>query len=222
MDSLLKVTVVSIFAEQAGGGPRFWPGDAPLLLQLVLALLVTQFFEYWWHRLSHEHPILWRLHATHHSPQRLYWLNAGRFHPLDTVGSVSVSLLVVICLGAEGDLVVMLGIWVAVHGLYQHCNVDLRLGPLNYIFSMAELHRWHHSRVLEEANANYGNNIILWDLVFGTFYWPQDRQPSSHIGLSDHPNFPTEYWGQVMSPFRWHSSRHDGSQEDSSTGGPSS
>ena len=59
-------------------------------------------------------------------------------------------------------------VWVSVHGLFQHCNVRLRLGPLNYIFSMCELHRWHHSLKLEEANSNYGNNILFWDLVFDT------------------------------------------------------
>ena len=33
--------------------------------------------------MMHEVPWLWRFHATHHSAPRLYWLNAGRFHPLD-------------------------------------------------------------------------------------------------------------------------------------------
>jgi sterol desaturase/sphingolipid hydroxylase (fatty acid hydroxylase superfamily) len=71
------------------------------------------------------------------------------------------------------------------------------------LFSMAELHRWHHSRVLEEANSNYGNNIILWDLIFGTFYHPKDREPSEDVGLSDIPDFPKDYLGQLLSPVRW-------------------
>ncbi len=148
-------------------------------------------------------PLLWRLHATHHSPGRLYWLNASRFHPLDTAGSVALSLGSVSLLGANPDVLLLMAIWIAVHGLFQHCNIKLRLGPLNYIFSMAELHRWHHSLVLEEANANYGNNIIFWDIVFGTMYWPRDRDASENIGLSDLDAFPQGWLGQILSPFRW-------------------
>jgi len=198
---VLLVGVAASLATWAGGG--VWPTHWPLALQLGLALIVGQFFEYWAHRAMHEVPLLWRLHATHHSPGRLYWLNAARFHPLDTFVSVVVSLTPIILLGATREVVILMGTWVAVHGLYQHCNVRLRLGPLNYLFSMAELHRWHHSLVLEEANSNYGNNIILWDLVFGTFYFPRDREPSEHIGLSDMKHFPKGYWGQLLSPFRW-------------------
>ena len=97
----------------------------------------------------------------------------------------------------------LFGTWVVVHGLDQHCNVRLSIGPVNYIFSMAEFHRWNHSLVLKEANANYGNNIILWDLVFGTFFFPKYREPSEQIGLSDIPEFPKRYLDQLLSPFQW-------------------
>jgi sterol desaturase/sphingolipid hydroxylase (fatty acid hydroxylase superfamily) len=90
--------------------------------------------------------------------------------------------------------------------------VRVRLGPLNYLFSMAELHRWHHARDLHEANTNYGSNLIVWDLVFGTFYWPRDRQPPEDIGIPDLPAFPQGYWGQLLSPFRWRAIQSGGGQ----------
>ena len=68
---------------------------------------------------------------------------------------------------------------------------------------MAELHRWHHSRVLEEANANYGNNILLWDLVFGTVYWPRDRDATEAVGFEGDERFPADYLGQLRAPFSW-------------------
>ncbi|PCJ79733.1 MAG: hypothetical protein COA57_15455 [Flavobacteriales bacterium] len=91
----------------------------------------------------------------------------------------------------------------AVHGMFQHCNIHLKLGLLNYVFSMAELHRWHHSLKIEEANTNYGNNIIFWDIVFGTMHYPKDQEASEDIGLSEIENFPEDYLGQVASPFQW-------------------
>lgn len=184
-------------------GFALWPVDWPLLLQLPVAMLLIGFTEYWWHRMSHELPILWRLHATHHSSPRLYWLNAGRFHPLDTFVSYTITVGPLLILGASPELLLFVTLWVSVHGLFQHSNIHLRLGPLNYIFSMAELHRWHHSKSLDEANANYGNNIIFWDIVFGTMYYPKDRAPHSNIGLADMENFPQNYIGQIKSPFEW-------------------
>lgn len=184
-------------------GFSLWPTQWPLLLQLPAAMLLVGFMEYWWHRMCHELPMLWRLHATHHSAPRLYWLNAGRFHPLDTLGSYTLTVGPLLILGAQPQLLLLVTLWVSVHGMFQHCNIHVRLGPLNYIFSMAELHRWHHSRSLEEANANYGNNIIFWDIVFGTMYYPKDRDAHTNIGLADMENFPEDYVGQLKSPFEW-------------------
>jgi sterol desaturase/sphingolipid hydroxylase (fatty acid hydroxylase superfamily) len=209
-ETTLQVILVGAAASLAAtAGGSIWPHDWHLFAQLGLALVVGQFFEYWVHRLMHEVPLLWRLHATHHSPSRLYWLNAARFHPLDTALNLLAALTPILLLGAPAEMMTLLGVWIAVHGMYQHSNIRLRLGPLNYIFSMAELHRWHHSLVLEEANANYGNNIILWDLIFGTFFYPRDREPTDQIGLSDMPDFPQDYLGQLRSPFRWPEAAQD-------------
>jgi sterol desaturase/sphingolipid hydroxylase (fatty acid hydroxylase superfamily) len=202
---LLHVAFITAASEvaNASDGAGLWPSHWPLAAQVGLALLISQFGEYWVHRTMHTVPLLWRLHATHHSPGRLYWLNAARFHPLDTATSYLVGMVPLLTLGVEGEVILLFHVWISVHGMYQHCNVRLKLGPLNYIFSMAELHRWHHSLLIEEANQNYGNNIIFWDLVFGTFYHPKDREASSDIGLSEMPHFPTDYIGQVLSPFQW-------------------
>jgi len=202
---LFLLTVFVGFADdlhQAWGG-TLWPQQWPIVLQLFVAMAISGFGEYWAHRLMHENPWLWRLHATHHSPKRLYFLNASRFHPLDVVLLYTLFFLPLLLLGVPPEVMLLQTVWIMVHGMYQHCNVHLRLGPLNWIFSMAELHRWHHSLKLEEANNNYGNNMLLWDIVFGTVYWPRDRDASADIGISDMPDFPDHWWGQMRSPFSW-------------------
>jgi sterol desaturase/sphingolipid hydroxylase (fatty acid hydroxylase superfamily) len=209
----LRIALLGVairLTELAGGS--LWPHHWPLLVQLIPALLISQFFEYWAHRLLHEVPTLWRFHATHHSPGRLYWLNAARFHPVDAGLLFMVAMTPLLALGAGPEVLVLFTVWVSAHGMFQHCNIRLRLGPLNYIFSMAELHRWHHSLVLEEANSNYGNNILFWDLVFGTVHYPRDRSASSQIGLKDLPDFPGDYIGQVLSPWRWQQLEHRGTE----------
>jgi len=185
------------------GTAKLWPGDASLLVQLPLAMIMAELFQYWSHRLSHTWAPFWRLHATHHSAPRLYFFNAARFHPLDIVIDTTAGLIPLVLLGAPAKVMTLFALATAVLGYLQHSNVRVALGPLNYVFSMAELHRWHHAKNLDEANTNYGSNLILWDLLFGTFFWPRDRQPPETIGIPDLDAFPMTYWGQLVSPLRW-------------------
>jgi sterol desaturase/sphingolipid hydroxylase (fatty acid hydroxylase superfamily) len=95
----------------------------------------------------------------------------------------------------------MLGVVNVAVGLFQHANIDFRLGPLSWIFSVGELHRWHHSTVIDEANRNYGNNFIFWDAVFGTRFLPADRDCPADLGIGR--SFPTTLGAQLAAPFRW-------------------
>jgi len=184
-------------------GAGIWPHSWPLVAQLVPALIIGEFLMYWVHRLAHEWDFLWRFHAVHHSAPRLYFLNAVRFHPVDLAISNYAPFVPLAALGASPELLALFALFSGVHGTFQHANIPIRLGPLNWFFSMAELHRWHHSRRLEEANTNYGQNLIVWDIVFGTRYLPRDREPPEEIGLSGLSAFPMDYWGQLLSPLRW-------------------
>lgn len=186
-------------------GATLWPDRWPLLAQLLLALVIGEIGTYWIHRLMHETRFLWRFHAAHHSAPRLYWLNAGRFHPLDLFGQQFFALTPLILLGCGTGIIALHTLFTAIHGLFQHCNVRIRLGPLNWFFSMAELHRWHHSKRIDEANTNYGANIIWWDIVFRSRFLPRDREPPTDTGIQGLPGFPRSYWGQLLSPFRWKS-----------------
>jgi sterol desaturase/sphingolipid hydroxylase (fatty acid hydroxylase superfamily) len=188
--------------SQAFGAP-LWPGGWPLLAQLLLALLVGEFFMYWAHRLGHVWEPLWRFHAVHHSAPRLYFLNAVRFHPVDLAISHYAPFVPLVALGADERVLALFALVSAVHGLFQHANVPIRCGPLNWFFSMAELHRWHHSQRLRESNTNYGQNLIVWDVLFGTRFLPADREPPEEIGIADMPDFPMDYLGQLLSPLRW-------------------
>lgn len=205
---LARPLATAIGVAVAGGlsrgvGLGVWPGDWPLLAQLALALPIAELPQYWLHRWQHERDWLWRFHAVHHSAPRLYWLNAARFHPVDLGLLYLVGYVPLIALGAPEAVIMLFALFDAVFGMLQHCNADVRLGPLNYVFSMAEPHRWHHSRVLREANTNYGSNLIVWDLVFGTFFLPRDRQPPAAIGLADLPGYPQTWPAQMAAPFRW-------------------
>jgi sterol desaturase/sphingolipid hydroxylase (fatty acid hydroxylase superfamily) len=201
---LVQVTAgaAAAWLSSAVGG-TLWPVGWPLVAQLALALLVAELAQYWLHRWQHEHDALWRFHAVHHSAPRLYWLNAARFHPVDLGLLYVVGYVPLVAFGCPAEVILLFALFDAAFGMFQHSNVDVRLGALNRIFSMAEPHRWHHSRSLLEANTNYGSNLTVWDVVFGTFFLPHDREPPTAIGIADLPDFPAGYLDQLAAPFRW-------------------
>ena len=59
---------------------------------------------------------------------------------------------------------------------------------------MTELHRWHHSKLMHESNHNYGGNLIVWDILFGTRWLPNDRDPPEAIGMESLPGLPMGFW----------------------------
>lgn len=182
-------------------GFGLWPATWPLVLQLLLALLVVELVQYWVHRTMHERALLWRLHAVHHSAERLYWLNAGRIHAIEAFLTQMENALVLIILGAPTEVLAMQLMFLSVHTTLQHSNIDLRVGPLNWIVSSAELHRWHHSPERTEGNNNYGACLIVWDTIFGTRYLPADRESPTHPGIGDMPDYPRTYLAQLIAPF---------------------
>lgn len=192
------VTFMGIADWLAPTGPGIWPETLPLLVQLALGLAIVEFGLYWKHRLAHEWPWLWRFHAVHHSVTRLWFFNTGRFHVVDTVTGLAVGMPVLLLLGAPKEVLLLVSAATAIIGMLTHCNIEMRCGPLNYVFNTPELHRWHHSKDLSEGNRNYGENLVLFDQIFGTFY-NSPRRPPVDIGIG-HPMPPT-FVGQLKIPF---------------------
>ena len=190
----------SAFAGSVWDAHRLWPHHLPGILQVALVLVVADFLRYWQHRAMHNSPTLWRLHAIHHSPDRLYWLNVGRFHPLEEVLQSLVETLPFVILCVDPRVLAGYYVFYAVNGFFQHSNCDVRLGPLNRLIAGPELHRWHHAAESRDANHNYGNKLIIWDTLFGTRYLPADREVGD-LGNGE-PAYPTTFIGQVAAPFR--------------------
>jgi sterol desaturase/sphingolipid hydroxylase (fatty acid hydroxylase superfamily) len=176
-----------------------WPHEWHVAAQAALMVILVDLMRYWLHRLAHETDLLWRLHAVHHSVDRLYWLNTSRFHPLEKTLQMCADSLPFLVMGVQPTVLSLYYLAYSANGFFQHSNINLRYGVLNYIVSGAEAHRWHHSREPREANSNYGSTTILWDLVFGTFFLPRDRSVTD-LGLHDR-QFPQGFWAQLRAPF---------------------
>lgn len=188
---------ISGVVDTSGGA--WWPADWPLAAQVVLGLIIAEFGLYWAHRLCHEWPPLWPFHAVHHSVTRLWFVNTGRRHFFDTIVSVTFGLAVGVLAGVPEGIIIWVSAITAFIGLLTHANIEMRCGVLNYVFNTPCLHRWHHSMVLREGNSNYGENLVIFDQIFGTFFNP-DRRPPVAIGIRE--DMPPTLAGQIMFPFR--------------------
>ncbi len=198
--SVTLVVAISDYLKTNGVIVRsFWPHDLSVAAQVCLMLLAADFPRYWLHRAFHKFTFMWRLHAVHHSPHRLYWLNVGRFHPIEKAVQYAVDALPFALLGVSNEVLAAYFVFYALNGFFQHSNCRVRLGPLNYIVSGPELHRWHHSELAEESDNNFGNNLILWDLLFGTRLLPNGREVGP-LGLVNR-HYPTSFLGQMKTPF---------------------
>lgn len=180
-------------------GRGIWPRHWPLAAQVLLALAVAEFGLYWVHRLGHEWLPLWRFHAVHHSVERLWILNTGRFHFVDSLLSVIVGMALPALLGAPLEVLIWVSAVTAYVGILTHCNVRMRNRALSRLINTPGLHRWHHSRDPVEGNRNYGENLMIWDWLFGTWYHPE-RPPPENIGI-DEP-MPLRFLDQLAHPFR--------------------
>jgi ornithine lipid hydroxylase len=179
---------------------NLWPHAWPIVAQLSLKIIAGDFLRYWLHRAAHTWPPLWRLHQVHHHPEKLYTTNVFRFHPLEKALQFLLDTFPFILLGAGPEVLAYYFVFYSISGLFQHSNIDVRLGWLNYLVSGPEVHRWHHSKQIAESNNNYAHSFVVWDLVFGTYFRPRDRAVE-RLGLLD-PHYPSSFLGQMAAPFR--------------------
>lgn len=201
VQTLLLVGGVIGLAEMMEPGALdygLWPTEWPLFAQIALGVVASEFALYWSHRLAHEWPVLWRFHAVHHSVTKLWFVNTGRFHFIDSLISVVLGIIPLAILGAPMEIIQWQAAITAFIGMLTHCNVEMRFGPLSWIFNTPGLHRWHHSRDLSEGNRNYGENVMIWDQLFRTYINPK-RRPPANIGIDDY--MPVKFRHQLLWPF---------------------
>ncbi len=215
LEGLLKASLLSFaFFLRTQKGIDLWPDAWPFWLQVLLALFAAEVGFYTLHRLFHESGLasLWRLHALHHSTKRMYFLAGSRTHPAQVMVSFGVTVAILWGLGAPDEVIFWKTILHTSNGILQHCNVDLRLGVLNWFIAGPELHRWHHSAEVEESNHNYGNNLIVLDVIFGTRYLP--KSAPDRCGLPEGTQYTNTFLGHLRLPFQWRESPSESSEEE--------
>ncbi len=144
----------------------------PPVLHTVAAILILDLWTYWWHWMNHRIPFFWRFHRMHHSDPQMDVTTANRFHTGEIIFS---SLLRVPILALAGIHIWELALYETMMFAvvqFHHANVGL---PgwldrfLRVFIPTPDMHKVHHSRLMQETNSNYSSLLSIWDRLFRTF-----------------------------------------------------
>ncbi len=152
--------------------------------QILAFLILDDLSQYWWHRLSHVSPTMWKLHRPHHVVEEMGVLvtyrNATLYYAL-MPGIWFSALLVFLGMGYVYlfYLPIKLVIILLAHSetkwdrlLYKYKILHPIAWIVERTISTPSTHYAHHGLTAEDGvshpNGNFGNLLFLWDVIFGT------------------------------------------------------
>lgn len=200
LSNILSIAAIPFLASLSIGFD-IWPNDWPLLGQLAFTVLIADFGITMAHFISHKIEVIWRLHAVHHSVERMYGFNGLMKHPLHQGFELLVGTTPLLLMGMPIEIGILLGFAVAIQLMLQHSNVDMKIGPLIYLWAVAPGHRHHHVASKTKGDVNFGLFTMLWDHLLGTFVSGHPSPRDGDLGVAGRPDFPIEYSKQLVDPF---------------------
>ncbi|MCV0424476.1 MAG: sterol desaturase family protein [Roseibium sp.] len=181
---------------------NFW-SSVPAWILVPFAVFCFDFANYWNHRLMHR-SWLWPIHAIHHSDPELNAMTTYRVHFLEPLVMSISYILLLSWLGFPTDVMGVGAIFVTLHNMYVHINVDWNHGPFKYVIASPRMHQWHHADLPKAYGKNLANVFPIFDVAFGTYYVPGPCKEA--FGVQGAPEndvvkltlFPFAEWGRMV------------------------
>ncbi len=134
----------------------------------VAGFLAYDVLYYWAHRAHHGIALLWAVHEVHHSGEDMNFGLAVRQSPF---GDATTWLFFLPMALVGVPVEIFLGV-TAIQLVFQyaiHNTFVKSLGYLEWILVTPSQHRVHHARNHLYIDKNYGNVLVIWDRLFGTY-----------------------------------------------------
>ena len=158
--------------------------EIPIWALWIITFISIDLVFYVYHRMSHRIRFLWAIHLSHHSSEEMNFAVSFRqawFGPISKIPFFMVLPL----LGFDPTIIAVAGVISTLWGIVGHTQVIGKLGPLEWIFNTPSHHRVHHGSNKQYIDKNYGNLLIIWDRMFGTF---EPEQEEVKFGLVNNVN----------------------------------
>ncbi len=180
--------------------------NLPFWLECVLAIVVLDMLIYWQHVASHRIPVLWRMHKVHHADRDIDVTTGARFHPIEIVLSMLYKFVCVALLGAPALAVFAFEVLLNASAMFNHSNIRLSArvdSVVRRLIVTPDMHRVHHSVLVNETNSNYGFFLSVWDRLFKTYIaQPEAGHDDMVIGLQEYQDQrPANLWWSLKAPF---------------------
>jgi sterol desaturase/sphingolipid hydroxylase (fatty acid hydroxylase superfamily) len=155
----------------------FWGG-------FFLIAIADDLTQYWYHRLHHQVPFLWRFHRTHHSAPYMGMAMASRQNFIYTIFFSQIYLtatLTFLGLGLPALFLTVIKktITLGAHSslawdkpFYKYRILHPFAWVLERLISTPATHHAHHADTSGDGighfKGNFGNMFFIWDVIFGT------------------------------------------------------
>ncbi|MBG9378264.1 sterol desaturase family protein [Panacibacter sp. DH6] len=202
---LLYLPVLFPNGKDAFAWVPFWWG----CLIIAVADDLTQ---YWYHRLHHQVPWLWRFHRTHHSAEYMGMAMASRQNIIYTIFFSQIYLTTALVYLGLGYPALFVGVTKSLIVLGAHSSLPWDkpfykyklLRPfawvLERVISTPATHHAHHADTHGDGigyyKGNFGNMFFLWDIIFGTGHI--SRQYPAGYGIKHYRQ--EEWYAQFLWP----------------------
>jgi sterol desaturase/sphingolipid hydroxylase (fatty acid hydroxylase superfamily) len=150
------------------------------LLTFLMVVLVSDFIYYWFHRLSHVVNFLWAVHIVHHQSSEFNLSVSFRQPWLHKITAFGFFLILPI-LGVSPAMMFLALAFQTIYQFWLHTQFIGKLGFFEKFLVTPSHHRVHHGANPIYINKNYGNTLIVWDKLFGTF---QEEQEPVLFGIT--------------------------------------
>lgn len=184
----------------------------PFFWGFIIIAVADDLTQYWYHRLHHQVPWLWRFHRTHHSASYMGMAMASRQNIIYTIFfSQTYLTTALVYLGLGIPAVVVKGIKGTITTL-AHSSIPWDkpfykykiLHPLAWILertiSTPATHHAHHAATTDDGvgyyKGNFGNMFFWWDIIFGTAHI--SRQYPKAYGISHYEG--DQWYAQLAWP----------------------
>ena len=138
------------------------------LRTVLVAFLITEVTYYWYHRLAHRSPWIWRLHGTHHSASEMNFATALRINALEAATSLPV-VLVPVFIGVPIELALLMQLAGLLYQLPLHTELVGRLPAIEGWLGTPSAHRVHHGTNRQYIDKNFAAVLTVLDRIFGTY-----------------------------------------------------
>ena len=163
----------------------------------ILLLLGVDFVFYWVHRFGHEINILWAAHSPHHSAEEMNFFVAVRASVTQRLSSFMFFWVLTIVGFSPIHIYTMTGLHLFLAFLHHTEFIPKLWRPIEFIFTTPSHHRVHHGVNFAYLDKNYGEFLIIWDRMFGTF---AEEKEKVVYGIYDHP----KSWNPIAINFHFY------------------